>query len=87
MIETLRPLKLDAVFGMHVLSSLETGKVSIDEGPVMAGAIGAHITVKGKSGHVARPDLAVSPIFGGANILTNIASAWANQLDVTKTVT
>lgn len=87
MLDTLKPMNLDAIFGMHVLSSLEAGKISIDEGPVMAGAIGAHITVKGKSGHVARPDLAASPIFAGANILTNIASAWANQLDVTKTVT
>lgn len=87
MIDTLRPLKIDAIFGMHVLSSLEVGKVSVDAGPVMAGGVGAHITVRGKSGHVARPDLAINPIFAGANILTNIASAWANQLDVTETVT
>jgi len=87
MIETLEPLKLDAIFGMHVLSCLKVGKISVDAGPVMAGGVGAHITVRGKSGHVARPDLAVNPIFTGAHILTNIASAWANQLDVTETVT
>lgn len=87
MVDLLQPLNLDIIYGMHVLSSLEAGKISVDEGPIMGGAIGVQVKVIGKSGHISCPDLAANPIFAGTNILTNITSAWANQLDVTKTVT
>src|SRR5699024_8014422 len=39
------------------------------------------------SGHAARPDLAVNPVFAAAQVLTALTNAWANQVDVTKTVT
>lgn len=53
----------------------------------MAGAILVDFKVIGKGGHGSRPDLSISPIFGSANVLTALASAWSNQIDVTKTVT
>src|SRR5699024_7176723 len=34
-----------------------------------------------------RPDLSVNPVFAAAQILNGLTSAWANQMDVTKTVT
>src|SRR5699024_2573881 len=44
-------------------------------------------TVHGKSGHGSRPDLAINPVFASAEILSALSSAWANRIDVTKTVT
>lgn len=87
MIGKLKEFKIDGIFGIHVAAFLETGKVCVDPGAVMAGAIWLQMTVNGKSGHGSRPDLAINPIFAGAAILNGWTSAWANQIDVTKTVT
>lgn len=86
MVEALKKENIDAIYGNHLFSALDTGKICISEGPRMAGAAVVDFTVRGKGGHGSRPDLSISPIFGAANVLTNLASAWANQLDVTKTV-
>lgn len=87
MIESLKNEKIDAIYGNHLASFLETGKIGLDAGPVMAGFGIVDFTVKGKGGHGSRPDLSVSPIFAASNIINSLASAWVNRLDVTKTVT
>lgn len=87
LIEILKNYKIDAIYGNHLVSFIEAGKISVDAGPVMAGAILVDFKVIGKGGHGSRPDLSISPIFGSANVLTALASAWSNQIDVTKTVT
>lgn len=87
MIEALKDEGIDAIYGNHLASFLETGKIGLDAGPVMAGFGIVDFTVKGKGGHGSRPDLSVSPIFAASNIINSLASAWVNRLDVTKTVT
>ncbi|MDR0748770.1 MAG: peptidase dimerization domain-containing protein [Tannerellaceae bacterium] len=87
MIEALRPLKIDAIYGNHLKSSLETGTVYIQEGPIMAGTGTIAFEVEGQGGHASRPDLSINPIFAAANILTGISIAWNNQRDITKTLT
>ncbi|MEJ8776710.1 amidohydrolase [Pseudogracilibacillus sp. ICA-222130] len=87
MIEHLKGKQIEAIYGNHLVAFLESGKVSIDAGPKMAGVIFVDFTVHGKSGHGARPDLSVNPIFATANVLTGLTSAWANRIDVNKTVT
>jgi amidohydrolase len=87
MIEALRPLKMDAVYGNHLKSSLETGTLYIQEGAIMAGTGTVAFDVTGRGGHASRPDLSVNPVFAAANILTGISIAWNNQRDVTKTLT
>ncbi|HIZ80019.1 MAG TPA: amidohydrolase [Candidatus Lachnoclostridium stercorigallinarum] len=78
---------VDTVWAIHVYNKLESGKLCVDAGPRMAGAAGVQTTIVGKSGHGSRPDLAINPVFCAANILPNLASAFANQLNVEKTVT
>ncbi|MDR1102279.1 MAG: amidohydrolase [Tannerella sp.] len=87
MIEALRPLNIDAIYGNHLKSSLETGTVYIQEGAIMAGTGTIAFDVTGQGGHASRPDLSVNPVFAAANILTGISIAWNNQRDVTKTLT
>lgn len=79
--------KLDAVYGIHLSSALDTGVYSAKAGPVMAGLCNVDFDVIGRGGHGSRPDLSVNPVFCAANILTLLGTAWTNQLDVTKTVT
>ena len=87
MVTALRPLNIDAVYGFHLKSNLETGKLFIQEGAIMAGTGTIAFDVVGRGGHASRPDLSVNPVFAAANILTGISIAWNNQRDITKTVT
>lgn len=87
MVAHLKDKSLDAVYGNHLAAFLDSGKVAVDAGPKMSGANLLEFTVHGKSGHASRPDLAVNPVFAAAQVLTALTNAWANQVDVTKTVT
>lgn len=87
MVAHLEDKKMEAIYGNHLAAFLDSGKVSVDAGPKMAGAILVDFTVYGQGGHGSRPDLSVNPLFAAANILTGLTNAWANQIDVTKTVT
>lgn len=87
MVNHLENKGIEAIYGNHLAAFLDSGKISVDSGPRMAGAIIVDFTVYGKSGHGSRPDLAINPVFASAQILSALSSAWANRIDVTKTVT
>lgn len=87
MVEALRSFQPDAIYGCHVKGDLESGKISCQEGPVMAALKAVEFTIHGQGGHGSRPDLAANPLFAGTAILNDIAIAWANQVDVRETVT
>src|SRR5699024_6025764 len=80
MVAHLADKKIDAVYGNHLASFLESGQVSVDAGPKMAGAILVDFTIQGRGGHGSRPDLSVNPVFATANVLTGLTNAWANQI-------
>lgn len=57
------------MFGQHVLPSLEAGKVGMKPGKYMASTDEIYLTVKGKGGHGATPELNVDPVLIAAHIL------------------
>jgi amidohydrolase len=70
-----------AIYGQHVLPQLETGKVGFRSGMYMASADEIYVTVKGKGGHGAMPDLNIDPVLITAHILValqQIVSRHAN---------
>ena len=87
MLEAIEPLGIEAIYGTHLTAFMPTGQICLDGGPRMAGAAVIDLEVVGQSGHGSRPDLSINPVFAGANVLTGLSSAWANQVDVSKTVT
>ena len=87
MVEALKPHNIDAIYGNHLKSNLESGKLYIQDGAIMAGTGTVAFDVIGRGGHASRPDLAINPVFAAANILTGISIAWNNQRDITRTVT
>ena len=87
MMEALNDYTIDKCFGLHVYNKLETGKINIEPGPRMAGAIGIGFDIIGKGGHGSRPDLSINPIIPAAHIITQINSAFVNQIDAEETVT
>lgn len=55
-------IHIDSSYGTHVYSMLESGKICLRAGPVMAGNYGFQVKISGKGGHGSRPDQSVSPI-------------------------
>ncbi|MBQ8836117.1 MAG: amidohydrolase [Clostridia bacterium] len=55
-------IRPDSCFALHVDPRLDTGKLSVERGGVMAGSFGFEISIKGTGGHGSRPDLANNPL-------------------------
>ena len=58
-----------AMFGQHVLPTLEVGKVGMKPGKYMASTDEIYLTVNGKGGHGATPELNVDPILIASHII------------------
>lgn len=61
--------KVDAAVAIHLWSPIETGKMSVEVGPVMGAMDIFKITIKGKGGHTAMPQDAIDPIIVAAQII------------------
>ncbi len=57
------------MYGQHVLPSLQAGKIGLKPGKYMASTDEVYLTVKGKGGHGATPDLNIDPVLIAAHIL------------------
>src|SRR5699024_2131217 len=66
MINSLKDIHIDACYGNHLTSFMKTGEISMDQGPVMAGAAVVFLDVIGRGGHGSRPDLSINPIFAAS---------------------
>jgi amidohydrolase len=58
-----------SIMGQHVDPRLPVGKVGFIKGTMLASADELHITIKGKGGHAASPELAVDPILIAAHVI------------------
>ncbi len=63
---------VDAVVGMHVISTLPANEVFIREGPFMAAVDSFEATVVGRGGHGAYPHEALDPIWLSAQVINAI---------------
>ncbi|MGE9515792.1 MAG: M20 metallopeptidase family protein [Solitalea-like symbiont of Tyrophagus putrescentiae] len=62
----------DWIIGQHVQPSIEAGKVAFLKGKAMASSDEIYITVKGKGGHGAMPQLTIDPIVIAAQIIISL---------------
>ena len=76
--------KPDAIFGLHVISSIETGKIAYRSGPLMASIDILHIGVRGKQTHGAMPWRGIDPIVVASQIVLGLQTIESRQVDVTK---
>jgi amidohydrolase len=61
---------IDRVIGLHVWATLPTGQVSVRDGAMMASADWFTLTVRGKGGHGAAPEVTVDAVVIAAQIVT-----------------
>jgi hippurate hydrolase len=71
----------DTVFGMHNWPQLPPGTFGVRAGPVMAAADHFEITVTGKGGHGAMPQLGIDPVLVAAHIVTAAQSLVSRGTD------
>ncbi len=63
---------VDAAMGIHIWQDVPSGDVWVREGTAMVGVTGFTITINGKGGHGAHPDISVDPIVIGATIVNGL---------------
>lgn len=76
--------KVDVIFGLHINSQTEVGKISYRPGGTMAGVNDMQIVVKGRSAHGAYPWSSIDPIVVSAQIINNLQTIVSRNLDVTQ---
>lgn len=76
--------KVDVVFGLHINSQTEVGKITYRPGGTMAGVNDMKITIKGRSAHGAYPWSSIDPIVVSAQIINNLQTIVSRNLNVTE---
>lgn len=76
--------KPDAMIGLHVMASLNTGVIGYKPGPLMAGSDAFSILVTGSQTHGSRPWAGIDPIVASGQIITGLQSIVSRQIDITQ---
>ena len=76
--------KVDVVFGLHINSQTEVGKIAYRPGGTMAGVNDFQIMIKGRSAHGAYPWSSIDPIVVSAQIINNLQTIVSRNIDVTQ---
>ncbi|RYY36908.1 MAG: amidohydrolase [Sphingobacteriaceae bacterium] len=76
--------KVDAIFGLHIWSNLEAGKITYRPAGTMAGVNDMLITIKGKTSHGAYPWQSADPIVASAQIVTALQTVVSRNINVTE---
>lgn len=74
--------KVDAVFGLHISSSIETGHIQYKPGAAMASSDWFTIAIKGKQAHGSAPWNSVDPIVAGTQIINALQTIVSRQANI-----
>jgi amidohydrolase len=72
---------VDYIFGLHVWSDLESGRIGYNRGAMLASTDTFYITVKGKGGHGAKPHDTVDPIVAAAHLVVALQTVASREMD------
>lgn len=75
----------DCTLSLHVWNNKPLGWVGVSKGYVMAAAEEFFVTIKGRGGHGAIPNLAIDPIVAAAQIINALQSIVARNVPPTET--
>jgi amidohydrolase len=76
--------KIDAIFGIHINSATEIGKIKYKSGSVMAAADWFTIKIKGKQTHGSQPWGGIDPIVTASSIIQGLQTIVSRQSELTK---
>lgn len=72
---------VESVIGIHLWSPLEVGKIAVKAGPFMAAPDTFYITVRGKGGHAAQPQVTVDPVVIASQVVINLQQIVSRNMD------
>lgn len=72
---------VDAIYGVHVWSSLPIGTIGIIEGDAMAAGDKFEIEIIGKGGHGAKPQITIDSLVVGAQLVNNLQNIVSRKID------
>lgn len=75
---------VDAAFGIHLWTPIESGKIAISEGAVMGGLYEFELTIKGKGGHTSAPQFSVDPIVTASDVIQTVQTVQTREIDPLK---
>ncbi len=79
-----KDFKPDAMFGLHVFSTLQAGQIGVRQGPLMAASDRFTITVKGRQTHGSRPWGGIDPIVAAADLIGSAQTIVSRRTDIAK---
>jgi amidohydrolase len=76
--------RVDAIFGLHITSIMNTGQIGFRPGPAMASADRFKIFVQGTQTHGAMPWRGCDPIVVGSQIVLGLQTIVSRKMELTK---
>lgn len=76
--------KPDAVFGLHVFSTINAGQIGVRGGPLMAASDRFNIVVNGRQTHGSRPWGGVDPIVAAADMIGTTQTIVSRRQNISK---
>ncbi|PZR58955.1 MAG: amidohydrolase [Candidatus Meridianibacter frigidus] len=71
---------VDRTFALHLYSGLEVGKIGVRDHAFFSASDEFHLTIRGKGGHGAMPQLAADPIAAGCYFVTMIQTIVSREV-------
>lgn len=74
--------KVDGAYALHIWSGIDSGKIGVVSGAIMAGLEEFELTISGKGGHTSCPHDAVDPIIAAAKIVEAVQTISTRETNV-----
>lgn len=74
--------KVDGAFALHIWTGIESGKIGIVNGAIMAGLEQFELIIYGKGGHTSAPHDAVDPILAASKIVDSVQVLTTREISV-----
>lgn len=85
MMETGALDEVEEIFGIHIFTDIETGKISLEAGERMARTDKFKIKVEGAGGHAGKPHQCIDATVAAAALVLNLQSIVSRELDPIET--
>lgn len=76
--------KPEAVFGLHVFSTINAGQIGVRGGPLMAASDRFNIVVRGRQTHGSRPWGGIDPIVAAADVIGSAQTIVSRRQNISK---
>ena len=86
-VNILKEIRPDVIWGMHLCSFIDCGKISVQAGARMATSGRFEIEIKGRGGHGSAPHLAINPVNAAVEIASEIQKTIPRSLPADEVAT